>query len=83
MDFRSFLCFHVKRISRRPKIAISENYEDFTRFKEISRDLRKKSLKKSVKIRIITNKSVKKRKENIKKLLQISNLFVIINAVKL
>jgi len=42
----------------------------------------KKSLEKSAKIRLITDNSLKKRKENIKKLLQISNLFVIINAVK-
>ncbi len=62
---------------------ILEILRDFGSFHEISGDFFKFCKKKSAKIRIITDNSVKKRKEIIKKVLKILFIFVIINPVKL
>ena len=56
---------------------------DFKSFKEILGVFSTFIREKYGKIPLITANRRKKRKENIKKLLQIQNLFAIINAVKL
>ncbi len=70
---------HKEIISR----TVWEILEDFKRFQENLRVLAIFSQEKSALIGLITDNSVKKRKENNKKVLQKQNIFVIINAVKL
>ena len=83
LDFRHFLYFNDKMYQEKNRLKVFEIWGDFGSFSEVLRVFLIFGRKKSVKIPLITANAVKKRKKIIKKVLQIYNIFVIINAVEL